>query len=423
MSARIPKISGLRLLLVALRLLKKPLNTLQHLTLKKGSVIEFYAGKHQQLFLINDAEAIKYILKENKENFKRSPVIKALKPLLGNGIFISEDKDWAEQHKLLKPAFHDTIIKTYLEVVEQECSQLVDKWKTKKYLNIEPDIELLMLKILWKTQFVKDFEPDFQKIIVAQSTILEFTNIKTQKLNYFKKKLGLKGTLQSVDAEIDYLIALANEVIKFAKRNPQKAGYWLQKMILEEKSNLEMKDMILNFIFAGYDTTASALSWSLFALANQPLVQQKLRKENDESYLKMVIQEAMRLYPPVWSIHRQSEKADSFLGYHFGAKSYFMICVYTLHRQPGYWQKPNEFYPEHFLPENIKGKAFQYIPFGQGERICIGKPLAMMELQIVLPKLLQHFLFEIRSAEMPEIVPGIIMKSKKGIWLDLSYLS
>lgn len=429
----IPKISGLRLLKYVWPLYKKPLPTLQNIVDTYGHLIEFNAGKHQQLFFVSDAESVKHILKTNKSNFKRSPVIKALKPLLGNGIFISENATWKEQHKQLRPAFHESIIREYETAVSQEVQTLLDKWGGQTtFISIEEDIELMMLRMLVKTQFSSTIELDYQKILRTHKTVLEETSIKWQKIDFFinkvRKSIGLKPKSKKNSSAVEYLHQVATDIINHIQNDPNSGGYVIKEMIVNNDDETAIRDLILNLIFAGYDTTASALSWTLLALAENIEEQEKVHNEIKDTnitfrsisqfeYSKMAIQEAMRLYPPVWSIHRRSEQGDELKGVKFNGGSYFMICVYTLHRDAEVWLRPNSFYPNHFLPENIRGKAFQYIPFGQGERICIGKPLAMNELQYILPMLLQKFKFTKANNKQVDIHPGIIIKSKAGIKL------
>ncbi len=435
MSRKIPKISGIKLVRYIYPLLSKPLDTLESIILKKGGVVEFNAGKYQQLFLIADEEVIKQMLKTNKENYKRSPVIKALKPLLGNGIFISETDTWSIQRQFLKPAFHDKLIREYEKEIMSETNALVDKWSNvKSPHNIEPDIERLMLSLLIKTQFCKSLELDIKRIIKAHNKILIQTSIKNQKLDFFKnqvrKAVTLKPKYKAPTKHQKYLQTIADSIIEHGKAHLDDCSYWLRGMIEGEFSQQEIRDMILNFIFAGYDTTASALSWTLYALSKNQREQSIAKTEAKKTtinfaslsklnYIKKVVQESMRLYPPVWSIHRKSEVADIACGYTFSEDSYFMISPYLVHRNPSMWQNPEDFNPERFSLENMRGKAFSYIPFGQGERVCIGQSLAIMELQLIVGTLLKKFTFSYSKTKKPTIVPGIIMKSKSGIELDI----
>jgi cytochrome P450 len=439
MSTKKPnKISGLRLVKWFVLLLREPLRSLQKVVATKGKVVEFNGGKYQKLYFVSDPEYVKHILKTNKDNFKRSPVIKALQPLLGNGIFISEDQTWQEQRNLLKPAFHDKVIQQFEDIILQECDRLILDWKySEQSIDIEKDIEKLMLRILFETQFCKGIKVDYKEIQRAHLDVLEQTSIRNQKVTFYKnrirKRFGFATRSKAPSTAILYLHAVAKHVIAFGQNNRESCSYWLNDMFELGISEKEITDQILNFIFAGYDTTASALSWSLYCLATNPNEQDKCRIEarstdirfsylSSLSFIKKCVQESMRLYPPVWSIHRQSVAEDTISGIEYPAASYFMICAYTLQRDPDYWEDADNFQPERFAPENNRGNAFQYIPFGQGERVCIGQSLAVMEAQLILAKLLTAVSFSYSKRNAPKIVPGIIMKSVGGIRLDMQSL-
>ncbi len=437
--SRLPKISGLRLLRLVPKLLRKPLPALQSVVEKHGRLIEFNGGKYQQLFFVSDPEAVKYILKTNKDNFKRSPVIKALQPLLGNGIFISEDETWKSQRLALKPAFHEQVILDFEKVILQETHETIQQWRELTYSkNIESDVSLLMLRILARTQFCQNIDLDFKEIQRAHVDVLKQTSIRNQKVDFYhnklRKRFGFQPKSNKPTKALEYLHTVATYIISYGRTHVNECSYWLNDMIVRHEPESAIKDQILNFIFAGYDTTASALSWTLYCLATETEGQTACRQEASKtpiefshigklSYIKNCIQESMRLYPPVWSIHRQSVEADIVSGQAFDAGSYFMICSYTLHRDPDLWESPNSFDPLRFESEKMRGKAFQYIPFGQGERVCIGQSLAIMEMQLILGVMLQQFEFSYSRRDAPDIIPGIIMKSKGGIWLDVKATS
>ena len=199
-------------------------------------------------------------------------------------------------------------------------------------------------------------------------------------------------------------------------------------------SDKQVMDEIKNFIFAGFDTTASALTWSLYCVTQNSTQTAKLRQEILEvlggnlpqmehlahmPFTKMFLQESMRLYPPVYALLRVSLEEDEVNGYFVPRKSWVAINIYSLHRHPDFWENPEVFDPLRFNSENFKGKAFAYIPFGQGKRACIGKPLAMAELQIILPILLQNFNFKLLGNQQPIIRPDIIIKAKNPLLMQL----
>jgi cytochrome P450 len=156
----------------------------------------------------------------------------------------------------------------------------------------------------------------------------------------------------------------------------------------------------VTLLLAGHETTASTLGWTFYLLDRNPRVLERLREEavgvlgdrtptfedlHGLTYTSMVIQEAMRLYPPVWILTRVAQAQDEIGGFGVPAGADVMVCPYTLHRHPGFWEAPERFDPERFKTDHPKTRPqYAYIPFGAGPRFCVGNHLGMMEATIVL---------------------------------------
>ena len=133
-------------------------------------------------------------------------------------------------------------------------------------------------------------------------------------------------------------------------------------------------------------------------------------------YTTMVIQEAMRLYPPVWGLPRKALAADEIGGYRIPAGADVMICPYTLHRHPGFWADPDQFVPERFAPgAPPPAHRYAYIPFGAGPRVCVGSHLGMMEAVLVAAMVARRFRFELAGAEDPRPEPNLSLRVRGGL--------
>jgi cytochrome P450 len=178
-----------------------------------------------------------------------------------------------------------------------------------------------------------------------------------------------------------------------------------------------MQDELLTILLAGHETTASTLAWTWHLVSRDQRVARILRAEAQEvlgdrvptsadlarlPYATIVIQEAMRLYPPVWGLPRKALRPDVIAGYRIPAGADVMISPYTLHRHPGFWSEPAEFRPERF--EAATGGAthrYAYIPFGAGPRVCVGSHLGMMEAVLVTAMIARRFAFELDEGVEP----------------------
>jgi cytochrome P450 len=203
----------------------------------------------------------------------------------------------------------------------------------------------------------------------------------------------------------------------------------------EGLSDQELLDQTKTLIGAGYETTTQALAWTWYLLARHPEIESRLHAEISEvlggrtataedvprlKYTLMVFQEAMRLYPPAWALSRAAIEADEIGGYRVPANSEILLVPYITHRHPKYWEKPEEFYPEHFLPEKIAARShFAYFPFGGGPRQCIGNNFALMEAQLIMATVAQKY--RLRLADEREIEPetSLTLRPRGGVRMTL----
>lgn len=444
---RIPRLNKLELLKWMPSLYFNTLPTVVKFLNKYGDILDLSWSKNSQMLLVNHPDYVQQILKTNQDNYSRKKILGNLGDLLGEGLFASEGKLWEQQHQLIKPALHDKLVNTYFDIINQETQLLVKDWEDKSIkktaVDIEYDINVLMLKILIKTQLCPTFNEDFEDIIKSLRVFLRYTNPKNFFLNKIKNQIRAYFSLPPLKNKkaIEALKTIDQIIVKLrakAAENPENKGLILN--ILENAkaegliSEQQVLDEIKNFFFAGFDTTASALTWSLYCAAKYTDANEKLLAEINQvlgkripefkdigemTYTKMFLQESMRLFPPVYSLLRVSLEDDHINEYFVPRKSWVAINIYALHRHPKYWEKPDEFIPERFNPSTFKGKAFVYIPFGQGKRSCIGKPLAMAELQIVLPIILQNFKLQLIDKKEPIITPDIIIKAKTPLLMKL----
>jgi cytochrome P450 len=192
----------------------------------------------------------------------------------------------------------------------------------------------------------------------------------------------------------------------------------------------------MTLLLAGHETTATALTWTWYLLSKHPDAACKLRVELDEvlgrrvptvedlpalEFTRRVIQESMRLYPPVWIISRTAIEEDEIGGYPIPAGSVVLVSQYAMHRHPDFWENPERFDPDRFLPERSRGRhPYAYFPFGGGPRLCIGADLAMLETQLILVTLAQRFQLELLPGHPVEPEPLITLRPRYGMKMMLS---
>jgi cytochrome P450 len=199
----------------------------------------------------------------------------------------------------------------------------------------------------------------------------------------------------------------------------------------ESMNDAQLRDEVMTMVLAGHETTANALAWAFYLLSKSPAVARKLQTEvktvlngrapgiADLPRLELttaVIQEAMRLYPPAWLIGREALEDDLIDGYPIKAGQAVVLCAYTTHRHPRFWENPEGFDPDRFLgAASAQRPKLAYFPFAAGPRMCIGNAFAMMEMQLVLASIAQRFQLDLVPGFVAEMDPNVTLRPAGGI--------
>lgn len=406
-----------------------------------------------------------------------------LRPWIGDGLLTSHGAKWKRNRRLLTPAFHFDILKTYLACTNQATTELMDVWSEKlqsnsNFIEVEmfSDISRMALDNIVRCIFSKrsgcqrDKNNDYLQAVKCLSETAmkrvfnpfyysDFLFYLTPTGRRYKKALKIahdytanvideRQSASSIEEESNRYIDFLDILIK-AKDTDGKG-----------LSRQEICDEVDTFVFEGHDTVTSGISWAMFNLATYPDLQDKCRLEVNETltgklevewqdlsklkYLTMFIKESMRIYPPVYAVGRQASQPICFpRGFgkdlfncspesppHGVAKdcsktfpkgSSFAATIQYLHCNPHVWNNPFVFDPERFSPENsAKRSPFAYVPFSAGSRNCIGQNFAMNEMKVVLARTLATFKIHLNKEKpRPERQPYIILRSATGIHVIL----
>lgn len=200
-----------------------------------------------------------------------------------------------------------------------------------------------------------------------------------------------------------------------------------------------MRDEVVTLFVAGHETTAVAMSWILYLLAQHPEVAKKIRDEAEQvagerplrsedvhqlKYTRWVVDEGLRLYPPAWVIGRKPLEDIELDGFLIPKGANILMVTYVIHRDPEYWDEPDQFIPERFSPENESGREkYCYFPFGGGPRLCIGYQFALYEMQILLATLARKYSFALAPGFQPVMDPLITLRPKGGMKMIIQPVS
>jgi len=395
-----------------------------------------------------DSDIVKHILQTNNRNYTKSRGYQIMGRALGKGLLTSEGEFWFKQRKLIQPAFHRKKLQHITVTMGEIVERCVERWKglqqSGKAFDMLDEMNQLTMEIVARGLFGSDInKEDLQTVsdavdylnmigtrVIRQPFLLLFQwvpvkaaqqhKVELQKIEdiLFKIIDQRQATGQSYDDLLGMLLDMRDE----------ETG--------EAMSRKQLRDEVVILFIAGHETTSNALTWTWYLLAQHPEVWEKLQAEwkehlngrsanfhdfNQLPYTRMVLNESMRLRPPAWIIGRQAVEDDEVKGYKIDAGRNVLMCSHEIHRHPDHWERPNEFWPEHFTKERMKARhKYAYLPFGGGPRLCIGNNFALLEMVIALSTLGQHFRPQL--AEAPEGVEAlalITLKPGEGIQMRL----
>jgi cytochrome P450 len=390
-----------------------------------GDVFRFRIGPLLVHFLYHP-DHVRRVLHDNQKNYLRGWQFRLLRRLLGNNLVVSEGDFWRRQRRLAQPAFHRQRLARYAEVMVDATCQLVSRWReaaaARKPVDIAPEMSRLALAIASRTLFDRDISDEANAVgraFAVGATYLEqrFNNPFTS-LPVWVPTPGNRRFRRAVHTLNDIVAALIRE----RRRDERDHGDLLSMLIQAQdvETGLAMTDdqvrsEVLTFLLAGHETTATALTWTAYLLARHPAIQARLRDEivaaigdgvpsvADVPHLEattMVLEEALRLYPPIWVVPRQTVSDDEIGGFRIPARSTVALCPFITHRHPAAWEKPTVFDPDRFVADRAarlpKGA---YFPFLSGPHQCIGGDFAMLEMRLVLALVFRQFHLTLFSDE------------------------
>jgi cytochrome P450 len=369
----------------------------------------------QDFLLLNDPDGVKHVLLDNAANYVKSrQVQRTTGPALGNGLFNASGDSWKFQRRTTAPMFSMRHIADFAPAMAHVAERELARWPAPDGGAIDAADAMMRLTyaIITDTMFSNDVEIDYSALARHFGTYLDTLGrvdvLSTLGVPYWAptpKRLRARATLKFFRAQIGALIARrAGEI----ERDPGAAPKDLLTLLLTARDPeggalfgpAEVYDNVMTFIFAGHETTANALAWTLYLLSQFPdtdaRVAEEVRGANGDLskllYTRMVIEEALRLYPPAPFVSRDSVGPDTIGPIEIRARTSVLISPWILHRHRELWEAPDYFEPERFAPgrrETIH--RFAYIPFGAGPHICIGMGFAMQEALICLSAIVSRF--------------------------------
>ena len=391
-------------------------------------------------YLVNDVTVISEIIRNDVDIYTKGPVAGRLKPLLGNGLLLSSGDLWRRQRKISQPAFHMKCINRLLSGIISIVDDEMERWEKSGYISLYNDVSKLTFKVVASTILgssnVKDMADTTTKCLTE--CLEEFPN---RLVNVFSPPLFFPTkTNRRINKNLSELDRVVRAIIEQRRTLNNKPDDLLTSLIDASEDGFRMttrqlRDELMTLMLAGFDTTASLITWTIINLCLNPVWSESLYDEvrnidiNDEisisnltklPTLNMILLESLRLYPPAWMFVRTPTKTVEINGYRFTKGSNIMIAPYLLHRSEKYWENPEIFKPERMSKENIRQyPKYAFLPFSGGQRICIGSNFALTEARITLCKIIKRFDFTINKIVPIKPMARITIKPSKEIRLRM----
>jgi cytochrome P450 len=409
----------------------------QHCADEYGDVVRVRFA-HVPVYLVVHPRDIESVLITNAANFTKSADYRALARVLGNGLLTSEGDFWQRQRGLIQPAFHKQNIQAYASVMTSAAERMLNSWQDGGERNFHDDMMRVTLEIVGQCLYGAEVSGAAEQVGKAMEVVMQrfVTNASLALLFSFDIPVIFA---RRESRAVQNLNEIIGGIIQQRRASNQRREDLLDTLLRvrdadgKPMSDVQLRDEVMTLFLAGHETTAIALSWACYLIAQNPLVEAKLAEElrtvlagrvptPDDlprlRYTEMVLKETLRLYPAVWGIGRRAIADCELGGYRIPAGSNIFILQWRTQRDARFFPDPERFDPERWKEDPVRsGKIprFAYFPFGGGPRVCVGASFATMEATLLLAMIQRRYHLELVPNHPVEVLASVTLRPKHGI--------
>ncbi len=411
-----------------------------------GDMVRYRVGSRYQ-HLISHPELVREVFVQGRQQFSRpgqETPRRGLRLVIETGLLGSEGSFWLRQRRMMQPIFHRRRIAKMAQAMTDCGDEMLARWE--KYDRTQPidlnkEMMAVTLDIISQTMFGTKVMGHVDAVEQALRVVLRFAFDSIQTPFFIPvayptpRNREFKRALDTLDEIIYRIIA--------ERRTSTEEHDDLLAMLLEARDeetgegmdDAQLRHEVLTIFGAGHETTANALTWTWYLLAQHPDVFQRLQSELKEAldgrtptmkdlrnlpYCKQVLEEAMRLYPPAPILGRRVTEQTMLNGYNIPSNTFVVASIYNIHRHPHFWHEPEKFDPERFTPEHSATRhRYAYMPFGAGQHLCIGNQFALMEGQLLLAQMAQKYELRLVPNHPIEREVAITLRPRYGMKMTL----
>ncbi|EFP2469550.1 cytochrome P450, partial [Campylobacter coli] len=399
------------------------------------------------LYVINDTKEVKRMMVDKVREFPKSAFLhELLSPLLGESIFTTNGEVWKKQRELLRPSFEMTRINKVFNLMSEAVADMMDrfgKYPNHAVIEVDEAMTFITADVIFRTIMSSKLDEGKGKKILNAFVTFQEQSVHTAMRRMFRFPKWLSYVLG------DRKRAKAGDVIRQVLSDIIKPRYDMADnaefedilgsllLVVDADTNKrfsfeEILDQVAMLFLAGHETTASSLTWTLYLLSLYPKEQEKAYEEITQvlqggvveishlrqfKYLTNIFKESLRLYPPVGFFAREAKKDTQVRDKLIKKGSGVVIAPWLIHRHEEFWTNPHGFNPSRFEGEYKKDA---YLPFGAGERICIGQGFAMQEAILILANILKTYKLELEEGFVPDVVGRLTVRSANGMRIKFS---
>ncbi|WP_437977347.1 cytochrome P450 [Sorangium sp. So ce295] len=440
-----PSARGFPLVGVLPHLLKDRLDYLVSAREQLGDLYTIDLGL-ARIVALNHPRHAQHVLRDNARNYSKGGALwESIRALIGNGLPTSEGDLWLRQRRMIQPEFHRDRLAAMCDLMVQAIDDGMAGFGVAaaagRPVNAERELPHITMKVILNTMFgsgITKEEADAVGGSMKYAIDYMLLGAALRALPGWMPAPGrrrFERSVKTIDENVFRFIAQR-------RAQPGRGGDLLSILLAtvdaetgEQMSNQQLRDEAVSMFLAGYETTSVTLAWALHFLVENPDLLQALAAEVDAALgdrrpgfadvprlplALAVVQEALRIYPPAYWIPRTAVEDDEIDGFHIPAGTLVGIMSYVLHRHPDHWEAPMRFDPGRFTPERARARhPLAFIPFGIGQRQCIGKEFALMEGQLILARLLQRYRVSAVPGRTTRLHVATTLRTSGGVWLRL----
>jgi len=406
-----------------------------------GDVVPVRLGPRRGI-LFYHPDAIEDVVVTRVRDFVKSPGVRLLHPLLGDGLLLSEGDVWLRQRRLVQPAFHRQRVAAYGDIMAAYAARRVAAWTAGDVLDIHEEMMALTQAIVAKTLFDADVADEATTVGHATRILMEDFGARLGSLlQLLPPWLPTPANMRARRA-IRRLDDVVYRMIGARRRDAEDRGDLLSILLQARDADdgatmtdRQVRDEVMTLFMAGHETTAVALSWTWFLLAQHPEVEARLAEELRDvlggreaavsdlpalRYTEMVVTESMRLYPPAYGMGRQAVRGTEVAGHPVAPGTVVILPTWVVHRDGRWYEDAEAFRPERWA-DNLARRLprFAYFPFGGGPRQCIGNAFAMMEAILIVATIARRFQLRLLPGQRVTPTPYVTLRPEPGIRVRL----